>query len=765
MSNQDPKKWYARTHDFAPYTRADGVAVSEEFDAIQQSFEVIPQMRNDGKGFAVSPVIPEPTQDNHPATYGQLKNGTNSVVQMKASVEETARQVAQHNQTVSTNTRTATQKASEASRSATTATQQAQLARQQANTATQKATEATNQANIATEKATIATRQAESATNSASSASQFETLARKWAINPEDNAVQSGEFSAYHHAQKAKYHADRANSIAGGRRDWSDIDNIPSASTRRAGIIQLSNDITEDETKAATPKAVKTVKDLLERRTANLNFIPNGKKSSATNSNSEDNVATSRAVKTAYDLANSKQSPATTLAGYGITDFQVKSATGNLNDYRTAGIYSINSIHNSYNRPAEGVRQSQGFTGNLQVITGGAGNESWCHQIFRRHYSGETYERWQTASNNNSWSEWKRTDNQDGLPIGSVVAFPKEINNPQGFLRCDGTTFAQSTYPDLYRVLGNKNRLPNLTRSDVGQLAYFPTDTIPDGWIAFDTVRTAVTERAYPELYRHLVAKYGNISQVPQAEDRFIRNAGNGLRVGEKQEDEIKAHNHVSPYSRSERQVTDYSRTNDRPTRRLNSINNQGDATGRGLTSNTGGSETRPKSIVFKLCIKAKNSFDDVQFWIKAFGEVTNAGTLDAGRLAQNLQDKADRAHTHTVSQITDFAQGVAGQFSYQKTGNFTIRKFPDGTMLQTYVYEVNDINDWVEKNFTWAVAFSERPLIIGNITSSVNNNTDQGINILSKSTATAVYYRLYEHWGGDQGLCRVQFFAVGRWF
>lgn len=52
----------------------------------------------------------------------------------------------------------------------------------------------------------------------------------------------------------------------------------------------------------------------------------------------------------------------------------------------------------------------------------------------------------------------------------------------------------------------------------------------------------------------------------------------------------------------------------------------------------TGGAETRPKSIVLKLCIKAKNTFDDVQFWIKAFGVVENAGSLDAGTLAQNLQ-------------------------------------------------------------------------------------------------------------------------------
>ncbi|HHV6403273.1 TPA: phage tail protein, partial [Haemophilus influenzae] len=52
----------------------------------------------------------------------------------------------------------------------------------------------------------------------------------------------------------------------------------------------------------------------------------------------------------------------------------------------------------------------------------------------------------------------------------------------------------------------------------------------------------------------------------------------------------------------------------------------------------TGGDETRPRAIALKLCIKAKNTFDDVQFWVKAFGVVENAGALDAGTLAQNMQ-------------------------------------------------------------------------------------------------------------------------------
>ncbi|MDY0691261.1 tail fiber protein, partial [Pasteurella multocida] len=110
-----------------------------------------------------------------------------------------------------------------------------------------------------------------------------------------------------------------------------------------------------------------------------------------------------------------------------------------------------------------------------------------------------------------------------GVPIGAVVAFPQEISNPRGFLLANGSTFNQQTYPDLYRTLGNKNKLPNLRRSDVGMTAYFATDAIPDGWISFDSIRSTVTQQSYPELYQHLVTKYGSISQVPLAEDRFIR--------------------------------------------------------------------------------------------------------------------------------------------------------------------------------------------------------------------------------------------------
>ncbi|MFP4798356.1 pyocin knob domain-containing protein [Pasteurella multocida] len=343
--------------------------------------------------------------------------------------------------------------------------------------------------------------------------------------------------------------------------------------------------------------------------------------SSATNSDSGTQFASSKAVKTVYDLASGKQSPATTLSGYGINNFKIETSNGNANNYKTDGNYYF---PNGQNLPGSGAWH-------IEVVSGGSSNA--VRQIARKANDSEVKERF---FNGASWSAWKKTGS-DGVPVGSIVAFRKGITQ-SGYLMATGGTFNQATYPDLYIANGNSNVLPNLTRSDVGMTAYFATDSIPDGWISFDSIRTTVTQQNYPELYQYLVDKYGSIVQVPLVEDRFIRNSGNGLNVGETQDDAIR--NITGQFT-----IDDYDR--DKITGAFKMVGN-GHAAG-----NSGGGtlvefnaslvvptadENRPKSIILKLCIKTKNSFDDVVFWIKAFGEVANTGTLDAGTLAQDLQ-------------------------------------------------------------------------------------------------------------------------------
>lgn len=92
-----------------------------------------------------------------------------------------------------------------------------------------------------------------------------------------------------------------------------------------------------------------------------------------------------------------------------------------------------------------------------------------------------------------------------------------------------GRLLTNKPTPDLYRTLGektqvegNKKRLPNLTRSGCCAMAYFATDKIPDGWIAFDKIKEKVKEDTYPELYKYLIEKYTSIDNVPKAEDQLM---------------------------------------------------------------------------------------------------------------------------------------------------------------------------------------------------------------------------------------------------
>ncbi|WP_239495427.1 tail fiber protein [Haemophilus influenzae] len=396
---------------------------------------------------------------------------------------------------------------------------------------------------------------------------------------------------------------------------------------------------------------------------------------SAVDDESDTKFASSAAVKTAYDkateakeAASAKQSPATTLAGYGIGNFKVEQGQGDANGYKTDGNYYL----------ASGQNLPENGEWHIEVVSGGATNA--VRQIARKANDNKIKTRFFNGSN---WSEWKDAGG-DGVPIGAVVSFPRAVTNPVGFLKADGSTFNQQTFPDLYRTLGDSNQLPDLTRSDVGMTAYFAVDNIPSGWIAFDSIRSTVTQQNYPELYQYLVDKYSSISNVPLAEDRFIRNTGNGLNIGQTQSDEIKKHVHRvrTHWADSSDSSIFYDKTKTVIDSRLRTATTTDD----NLSDNgfmhplldspmaTGGAETRPRAIALKLCIKAKNTFDDVQFWVKAFGVVENVGALDAGTLAQNMQALSARVDQeieenkqYTLREINNAKSDINQQFLQAK--------------------------------------------------------------------------------------------------
>ena len=318
-----------------------------------------------------------------------------------------------------------------------------------------------------------------------------------------------------------------------------------------------------------------------------------------------------------------------------------------------------------------------------------------------------------------------------GVPVGAVVGYPEGMT-PPGYLRADGGTFERTAYPDLYAALGNRNRLPDMRQSDIGMVAYFPIDAIPNGWLPYDDIGSRVTQAAYPKLHALLTAQYGSISAVPKMADRFVRNAANGLALGEVQADALQSHKHglavaadaagddlwfeQIPKSafgipkgvqavaiRDMRNAIDTTTDVMAASAAYNHPNlvSQPNLTQRAYVQG----ETRPKAIVLKACIKAADGRDGVVYWIKAFGAVANAGLLDASRLAQGLQDKADREHTHRMSDIGGLHDALEElQGKAQKTANGWC-KLPNGLILQWGFKPAN--GNWdVNQSVAFPVAF-----------------------------------------------------------
>lgn len=145
-------------------------------------------------------------------------------------------------------------------------------------------------------------------------------------------------------------------------------------------------------------------------------------------------------------------------------------------------------------------------------------------------------------------------------------------------------------------------------------------------------------------------------------------------------------------------------------------------------------------------------------------GSPDNSGAFACNRIGIS----GDRIRFQTANNLNAWGNIIElanlSDFIYQKIGNFEIRKYPDGMMIQTYFYDVNDLKEWEEKQFTWAVAFADKPMVIPKVEHTNGINSDVGSAIMRKSTNAVCYYKLYEHHSEDQGDCRVQFLGVGRW-
>ncbi len=174
---------------------------------------------------------------------------------------------------------------------------------------------------------------------------------------------------------------------------------------------------------------------------------------------------------------------------------------------------------------------------------------------------------------------------------------------------------------------------------------------IPQGWVAFDSLSTLdQLETKYPILYRKLINQFGTKASIPTIQDHYVRNQSGSLRVGQLQNAQLGRHVHKMVSNQSECTTDTFTWNDfekdgfsDAPTSRhttfYDSILTDNKWMEPKLTSNyaTGGNETRPKTIVMKLCIKASNSINTTP-WIKAVNGVTNNALMDSSTLSQDIQ-------------------------------------------------------------------------------------------------------------------------------
>ncbi|MGX2951650.1 hypothetical protein ACWIUA_12260, partial [Ursidibacter sp. B-7004-1] len=128
----------------------------------------------------------------------------------------------------------------------------------------------------------------------------------------------------------------------------------------------------------------------------------------------------------------------------------------------------------------------------------------------------------------------------------------------------------------------------------------------------------------------------------------------------------------------------------------------------------------------------------------------------------QNSHDVYIPARGGTVLLDTDF--------NNQKIGDFEIRKYPDGTMIQTYRFTPPNerVNvRGMEFLFNWALAFREKPKIFAqniNLEHNGYGSLDTWINISDTKTTNSqvAFWVLEDYLNGN--LVKFDFLAIGRW-
>lgn len=156
---------------------------------------------------------------------------------------------------------------------------------------------------------------------------------------------------------------------------------------------------------------------------------------------------------------------------------------------------------------------------------------------------------------------------------------------------------------------------------------------------------------------------------------------------------------------------------------------------------------------------------------LDTLSEIANALAGDANVKATLLAEigkKANASHTHTANQITDFNQATSqiinAAITYQKIGDFEVRKYPDGTMIQTCRKRMLT-GDYSKVNFNWAVAFTEMPIMTATAQyfDSVGDH-DTIITFVQGTSNSACHLVCGETYNNSGEIAYVNVVAIGRW-